>query len=119
MNAEFFHQFNQAFFQGDRQFIENNISEDIVWTMVGAESIVGKQAFLDAAFGMNEGYTGMDYSTELSLVENKGAALTGKMSRKGQDGTEKVYTYCDLYEVDDAKEGKIKTLITFVIELTE
>ena len=67
-NTDFFRQFNGAFFQGDRQFIEESIAEDIVWTMMGSEPIKGKQAFLDVAFGVDDGYTDMEYTTEQQMM---------------------------------------------------
>ena len=118
-NTDFFRQFNDAFFQGDRQFIEENITEDVVWTIVGSEPIVGKQAFLDVAFGMGEGYTDMDYTTELSLTNGREAALKGRMIRKGTGDAPKIYAYSDFYVLNDDDEGKIKEVTTFSIELKE
>lgn len=118
-NTDFFRQFNGAFFHGDRQFIEESITEDIVWTMVGSEPIKGKQAFLDVAFGVADGYTDMEYTTELSLTNGREAALKGKMTRKGTDDEPKIYAYCDFYVLDDEDDGKIKEMTTFVVELKE
>lgn len=118
-NTDFFRQFNGAFFQGDRQFIEANITEDIVWTMVGSEPIIGKQAFLDVAFGVGDGYSNMDYTAELSLTNGKEAALKGKMIRKGPGNASKTYAYCDFYVLDDEADSKVKELTTFVIELKD
>lgn len=118
-NTDFFRRFNGAFFQGDRQFIEESIAEDIVWTMVGSEPIKGKQAFLDVAFGVDDGYTDMEYTTELSLTNGREAALKGKMIRKGTGDVPKIYAYCDFYVLDDEDEGKIKEMTTFVVELKE
>ncbi|WP_223638780.1 nuclear transport factor 2 family protein [Planococcus sp. 4-30] len=118
-NTDFFRQFNGAFFQGDRQFIEESIAEDIVWTIVGSEPIKGKQAFLDVAFGVDDGYTDMEYTTELSLTNGREAALKGKMIRKGKGDVPKIYAYCDFYVLDDEDEGKIKEMTTFVVELKE
>ncbi|MGH2317926.1 nuclear transport factor 2 family protein [Planococcus sp. SE5232] len=118
-NTDFFRQFNGAFFQGDRQFIEESIAEDIVWTIVGSEPIKGKQAFLDVAFGVDDGYTDMEYTTELSLTNGREAALKGKMIRKGTGDVPKIYAYCDFYVLDDEDEGKIKEMTTFVVELKE
>ncbi|WP_394119979.1 nuclear transport factor 2 family protein [Planococcus donghaensis] len=118
-NTDFFRRFNGAFFQGDRQFIEESIAEDIVWTMVGSEPIKGKQAFLDVAFGVDDGYTDMEYTTELSLTNGREAALKGKMIRKGTGEVPKVYAYCDFYVLDVEEEGKVKEMTTFVVELKE
>ena len=117
-DTDFFRQFNGAFFQGDREFIEASITDDVVWTIVGSEPIKGKQAFLDVAFGMDDGYVDMDYTTELSLTNGMEAALKGKMIKKGMGDAPKIYAYCDFYVLDE-EESKIKEMTTFVIELKE
>ncbi|ANU23263.1 nuclear transport factor 2 family protein [Planococcus donghaensis] len=118
-NADFFRQFNHAFFQGDREFIENNITDDVVWTMVGTESIVGKQAFLDTAFGLEEGYSDLEYWIDFSVTDAKKAALKGKMIRKTTDSTPKVYAFCDFYVLNDENDCKIKELTTFLVAIDE
>ena len=118
-DMDFFCQFNEAFFQGDREFIEASITEDVVWTIVGSEPIRGKQAFLDVAFGVEDGYTNMDCMTELSLTNGRKAALKGKMIKKGDRDEPKIYAFCDFYVLDDEEDGKIKDMTTFVIELKE
>ncbi|MCH4827921.1 nuclear transport factor 2 family protein [Planococcus halocryophilus] len=118
-NADFFRQFNHGFFQGDREFIENNITEDVVWKMVGSESIVGKQAFLDTAFGLEEGYSDLEYSIDFSVMNDNKAALKGKMIRKGTDDKPKVYAFCDFYELNGESECKVKELTTFLIAIEE
>ncbi|MGB6408975.1 MAG: nuclear transport factor 2 family protein [Planococcus donghaensis] len=118
-NADFFRQFNHAFFQGDREYIESNITEDVVWKMVGAESIVGKNAFLDTAFGLEEGYSDLEYSIDFSITNADKAALKGKMIRKGTNGTPKVYAFCDFYVLNDENERKVKELTTFLVAIDD
>lgn len=118
-NTDFFCHFNQAFFHGDRQFIEEHISEDVVWTIVGSEPIIGKSAFLDAAFGVEDGYKDVDFVIDLSIAANGQAAVKGTMKKKGTADEPKVYAYCDFYVMDAESGQKVKELTTFVIEIKE
>lgn len=118
-NTDFFYHFNSAFFHGDRLFIEDHISDDVVWTIVGSEPISGKQAFLDAAFGVEDGYQDVDFTIEISLATNGEAAVKGMMKKKGTADEPKVYAYCDFYVMDAESSEKVKELTTFVIEIKE
>lgn len=118
-NTDFFSHFNHAFFHGDRQFIEEHISEDVVWTIVGSEPIIGKPAFLDAAFGVEDGYKDVDFVIDLSVAANGEAAIKGTMKKKGTADEPKVYAYCDFYVMDSENQEKVKELTTFVIEIKE
>ncbi|WP_154669142.1 nuclear transport factor 2 family protein [Planococcus antarcticus] len=118
-NTDFFCHFNRAFFQGDRQFIEEHISENVVWTIVGSQSITGKQAFLDAAFGVEDGYRDVDFSIELSVATNGEAAVKGTMKKNGLAGEQKIYSYCDFYVMETEHSEKVKELTTFMIQIKE
>lgn len=116
-NTDFFCHFNSAFFQGDRQFIEEHISEDVVWTIVGSEPITGKQAFLDAAFGVEDGYQDVDFTIDFSVATNGEAAVKGTMKKKGMADEPKIYAYGDFYVMESESSEKVKELTTFVIEI--
>lgn len=116
-NADFFRQFNQAFFQGNQEFIRNNITEDVKWTMVGAETIRGKQAFLDTAFKVEEGYSNLEYSIDFLVTEDSKAVVKGKMKVKEPAGTSKLYAFCDLYVLSDEEESQIKEVTTFLMAI--
>lgn len=116
---DFFRQVNAAFFTGDKQFMENIATDDIVWTMVGSEPIQGKQAFLDAAFGVGA-YTDMAFDVDTVIANEKDAVVKGtmKMPEKA-GGTEKTYAFCDFYRLERNEGLKIKEMTTFVIELKQ
>ncbi|MBT2570808.1 nuclear transport factor 2 family protein [Planococcus sp. ISL-110] len=118
-NTDFFCHFNSAFFHGDRLFIENHIADDVVWTIVGSEPITGKQAFLDAAFGVEDGYRDVDFTIDIAVAANGEAAVKGTMKKKGLADKAKVYAYCDFYVMETESSEKVKELTTFVIELKE
>ena len=116
---EFFRQVNAAFFSGDKEFMENIATDDVVWTMVGNEPIHGKQAFLDAAFGIG-GYTEMVFDIDLVIANDTDAVVKGtmKMPEKA-GGTVKTYAFCDFYRLERGSTYKIKEMTTFVIELKQ
>lgn len=115
---DFFRHVNAAFFNGDKDFIANIASEDIVWTMVGSEPIHGKQAFLDAAFGIG-GYMEMTFYIDTVITNDTAAVVKGTMKMPEKAGHVKTYAYCDFYRIDPDRKGKIKEMTTFVIELKE
>lgn len=116
-DTDFFCHFNSAFFHGDRLFIENHIADDVVWTIVGSEPITGKQAFLDAAFGVEDGYGDVDFTIDHAVATNGEAAVKGTMIKKGLADEPKVYAYCDFYVMEAENSEKVKELTTFVIEV--
>lgn len=118
-DTDFFCHFNSAFFHGDRQFIEDHISDDVVWTIIGSEPIIGKSAFLDAAFGVEDGYKGVEFVIDLSVATNGEAAVKGTMKKRGDADEPKIYAYCDFYVMDTENTEKVKELTTFVIEIKE
>lgn len=115
---DFFRDFNAAFFNGDQQFVSGHVTEDVVWMMVGNEAIRGKKAFLDAAFGMG-GYTEMAFTIDSIVIQSLEAAAKGTMAMPGKNGESKTYAYCDFYLLDKdlEQEGKIKEMVSFVIEI--
>lgn len=116
-NQEFFRHVNEAFFTGDQEFISQNVTEDVVWTMVGSEPIRGKQAFLDAAFGVG-GFMQMEFTIDSLITHGMDAAVKGTMIMT-DEGSVKTYAYSDFYRLNKPKEGKIQELTSFVIELKQ
>ncbi|WP_422123260.1 nuclear transport factor 2 family protein [Planococcus sp. X10-3] len=113
---EFFRKFNAAFFQGDQDFIEEHVTDDVVWSIVGTESVKGKQGLLDAAFGIAD-FNNTEYNIE-SVICNKGeAAVKGVTKRTDENGKVRNFCYCDVYTLDTEQPEKVKSIITFVIEL--
>ncbi|QHJ71294.1 nuclear transport factor 2 family protein [Planococcus halotolerans] len=116
--VEFFSKFNAAFFKGDQEFINNHVTEDVTWSIVGAEPVKGKQGLLDAAFGVAD-FSNMEYEIE-SVICSKGEAAVKGISRRNDDeGNVRNFCYCDMYTLEGEHSEKVKSIITFVIELNQ
>ena len=109
---EFIRDFNIAFAGMDLNFLENAVTEDIVWEMVGGKTITGKTAFVETLKEM------LDFkATELTLnqIITHGAEGAGSGSMKFEDGT--TVHFADMYRFNGAKGQKIKTLTSYAIEV--
>lgn len=113
---EFFRKFNEAFFKGDQDFISDHVTEDVTWSIVGTEPVKGKQGLLDAAFGIAD-FNNMEYDIESVICSNGEAAVKGVSKRHDEEGNVRNFCYCDMYRLDEGNPVKVKSIITFVIEL--
>lgn len=116
--VEFFRNFNAAFFNGDQDFISEHVTEDVTWSIVGTEPVKGKQGLLDAAFGIAD-FSNMDYEIESVICSNGEAAVKGISRRNDDEGNARNFCYCDMYSLDSTQTEKVKSIITFVIELKQ
>jgi ketosteroid isomerase-like protein len=119
-SKDFFEQINQAFLEGNADFIAENVSEDVVWTMAGEKNLYGKEAFVQV---LNEMESGNERDAELTIERiietDLEAAVIGRMSGKDESGELKSYMYCDVYRFDEDGSGKIKELTAFIVETKE
>lgn len=114
--TDFLRDFNDAFFSGDQQFIEQHVTDDVEWIMVGAAHLKGKQALVDAAFGMQD-YTQLDYDVDMVVAQGQGGAVKGVMTATGGNGRERTYCYSDFYEMTGNGEQRIHKMTSFVVEI--
>ncbi|WP_033541274.1 nuclear transport factor 2 family protein [Planococcus sp. CAU13] len=115
---EFFRKFTSAFFKGDQDFISEHVTDDVLWSIVGTEPVKGKQGLLDAAFGVAD-FSNMEYEIE-SVICNEGeAAVKGVSRRKDVEGNPRNFCFCDVYTLDRGNPQKVKSIITFMIELQQ
>ncbi|MBT2582182.1 nuclear transport factor 2 family protein [Planococcus sp. ISL-109] len=114
--ADFLRDFNAAFFSGNQQFIEQHVTDDVEWIMVGATPLKGKQALVDAAFGMQD-YTQLDFDIDMIIAEGREGAVKGVMTATGGTGRERKYCYSDFYEMTGDAEPRIQKMTSFVVEI--
>jgi ketosteroid isomerase-like protein len=116
-NQQFFAKVNQAFIEGDIDFLADHVTDDVVWTMYGNKT-VGREAFMDCVKEMGMGNdTSVELTIEKLIAGGNEVALKGKVLANTETGKEKVYTYCDVYEMDGS--GKIKELTSFILDMKE
>ncbi|MCP2034644.1 ketosteroid isomerase-like protein [Planomicrobium sp. HSC-17F08] len=116
-NQQFFTKVNQAFIDGDIDFLADHVTDDVAWSMYG-NKMIGREAFLDCVKEMGMGNeTNVALTIENLIASGNEVALKGKMHANTDTGQEKVYTYCDIYVMDGA--GKIKELTSFYLDMKE
>lgn len=113
--ADFLRDFNDAFFNGKKEFIEQHVSDGVEWIMVGAMPLKGRQALVDAAFGMQD-YTQMEFEIDTVITGGQEGVVKGVMTAKGGNDRERKYCYCDFYEWQGEGHPKITKMTSFVVE---
>lgn len=113
---KFLRKFNEAFVNNDINFIIDSVEENITWTMVGEETVIGKE---EVAKLMNkmEGPSELDLKINSIIAQGNTAAVDGTMNMTDKEGKRKSYGFCDVYKFSGSKEQKILELKAYVIEI--
>ncbi|WP_163538358.1 nuclear transport factor 2 family protein [Gracilibacillus sp. YIM 98692] len=112
----FFRAFNEAFVYQDNETILESVTDDIVWRMVGIDTIKGKEN-LEQALGEMNSTDHFDLEIEHLITHGKEAAVNGMIHATKKDGEQKHYSFCDIYKLNKHKDGKIKEIISYVLEV--
>jgi ketosteroid isomerase-like protein len=111
----FLEKFNEAFAKADINYIIEQVSDDIVWDMVGDFLIKGKEAFNHSLKEM-EGVETLDMQIQNTIIEGRNAAVNGSMKVKESSGTIREFGFCDVYEFN--KEiTKIQKMTSYVLPI--
>lgn len=107
--------FNVAFAENEVEFILENVSDDVEWTIVGDREILGRDDFATAV----EGMTDPDVAAlTIDHVITHGATASVDGTLGLDDGS--VYAFCDVYDFSShAKDAKIQTMTSYVIEIAD
>lgn len=109
---EFLKDFNIAFAKGDVKFITENVTDEIVWNIIGDKKIEGKEKFTGELEQMKS-----EKAAELTISQvlshGKEGAANGIMTM--QNG--KKYAFSDFYRFKGAKGVKINSITSYVIEI--
>ena len=117
-NKEFFQKINEAFAEGNVDFIVENMTEDVHWNIVGESNIRGKGAVIKMLEPMR-GVVAEEYVTKKIIPHGNTAAIEGTMKMPNESGEKKTFAFCDIYTLDKFKNGKITKLTAYIIELDE
>ncbi|KGP72399.1 nuclear transport factor 2 family protein [Pontibacillus yanchengensis] len=110
---EFLKQFTIAFSKGDLSFLEEAISNDIYWNILGNEVIEGKDQFIECCKHMKSDILS-EVHMKTIITHGKSGAVEGMFNMKNQ----KRYAFCDMFQFTGAgKNAKIKELTSYVIEI--
>jgi hypothetical protein len=105
---------NDAFARGDTAFVIDNVADDIRWTMIGEPVVAGKAAFVQA-MSQPDVEPPQSLTLDSLILQGTRAVLEGTMTMNDGSGI-KTYGYCDVYELTDAEEPKIRVLRSYVVE---
>ncbi len=111
---ELIKKFNIAYAKSDIEFIIGSVTDDIVWDIVGESKIEGKAKFTEELKNMQVCKIN-ELTLDQILSHGKEGAVNGVM--KLENG--KTYAFADFYRFSGAKDTKIQSLTSYVIELPE
>lgn len=107
-------QINDAFAKNNTDFIVENVSDNIKWTVIGDFSVEGKEAFTKALKEM-EGDEPFELHIDHIITHGEHAAVNGVMtSAEGEQ-----YAFCDVYKLSGFKNPKISEITSYVIQEVE
>ncbi|UOQ49058.1 nuclear transport factor 2 family protein [Gracilibacillus caseinilyticus] len=115
-NQLFFREFNEALVRGESEKILASVTDDIVWRMVGNDTIKGIDTLAQALEGMNNG-NDFEQEIEHMITHGKEAAVNGLIHSTDKNGDQRHYSFCDIYKLNKHKDGKIKEIISYVLEI--
>ncbi|MCH7415860.1 nuclear transport factor 2 family protein [Belliella sp. R4-6] len=108
----FLKEFNIAFAKGNLEFIIENVTDEIVWNIIGDRKIEGKKKFTEE-LGKMKSKKATELIIEQILSHGKEGAANGIM--KMQNG--KKYAFSDFYVFKNTKSTDLKSITSYVIEL--
>lgn len=109
---EFIKEFNIAFAEGNVAFITENVTDDIVWNIIGDQKIEGIKAFT-AELEKMQSIKASELKLEQILSHGKEGAANGVMEM--ENGRE--YAFSDFYSFQSVKGKKIKGISSYCIEV--
>ncbi len=121
MNAteDLLRKINEAFVRNDREFILKNVTDDIVWNVVGYQDIIrGKEEF-ERVLKEMDGPRQMDLEIFNIVVQKGAAAVDGVILVKNELKKDKKYAFCDIYRLKGEKNPKISEMISYVINISK
>lgn len=109
--GKFLQKMNEAFAKSDTEYILQNVTDDIKWTVIGDQQIQGKDEFARALKEM-EAEEPFEIDIHNIITHGDSAAVDGIM--KSTNG--KSYSFCDVYKFRGLKNPQIKEMTSYVIE---
>lgn len=101
---------NAAVARGDNEGFLAHCTDDIVWTTVGGESLIGKDA---VRRWMVLGYAEPPLFTVTQWIcDGDDVAVLGSIALAAEDSTPTSHTYCDVWRFRD---GQMTELRAFVV----
>lgn len=115
---EFLRKVNQAFVDGDRDFLLDAISDDICWDIVGEKMVSGKIEFSEALEQMQE-LPPIEINIHNVVIQELSAVVTGIVVGRNHVGQKKNFGFCDVYELKQDEKLKIDKMTSYVIDISK
>ncbi|MDO6518991.1 nuclear transport factor 2 family protein [Zobellia uliginosa] len=109
---EFLKQFNIAFAKGDIAFLIENVTDDIVWNIIGDKTIEGIEVFAEELEKI-QSVKASELILDQILSHGKEGAANGWMTM--ENGMR--YAFSDFYLFQSAKGEKLKEITSYCIKL--
>lgn len=109
---EFLKQFNIAFAEGNVAFLTENVTDDIVWNIIGDKKLEGIEAFTEELEKM-QSVKASELRIDQILSHGKEGAANGTM--KMESGKE--FAFSDFYIFHSAKGKKIVAITSYCLEV--
>lgn len=100
---------NAAFARNDIEGFLVHCADDVVFTMVGHETLRGKDAVRKSMGSMNQDPP--VFTVQNVIAEGDAATAHGEMMMKEKDGTIAPYAYCDIYRFRGDRIAELKAFV--------
>lgn len=98
--------------KGEVKFISENVTDEIVWNIIGDKKVEGKEKFIEELEKMKS-----EKATELTIEQvlshGKEGAANGTMKMKNG----KKYAFSNFYIFKNTKSTDLKSITSYVIEI--
>ena len=106
---------NETFTKGDTEGFLSYCNDDLKWTIVGEETVTGKDA-VRSFMAQMEGCEPPAFGVDAMAVDGDNVAAHGSMTMKDENGKEIAYRYCDFYRF---KNGLVSELTSYIVKTTK
>jgi ketosteroid isomerase-like protein len=116
-NRAFIDKINEAWAKGDTAYLLASVTDDVRFEMVGGDAAEGKDAFAKM-FAANAGAPAPRITVTDIIAHGASAVVEGTMDMADQSGEVRHYAFCDIYRLSSAENGKIRSLTSYMLEVT-
>lgn len=109
---EFLKDFNVAYGKGNPDFLTENVTDDIVWKIIGDKTIEGKEKYAAALEEMKEMEV-TEMTIEKVVTHGKEGAVNGTLTM----GDGETYAFADFYEFKNTRAKELRSITSYVIEI--
>ena len=111
-NKEIVEKVNAAFSENKPEVFLDHCRDDVEWTIVGDQTLMGKTAIREFMASMGDAPP-PKFTVDEIIAGGDSVACYGDMTMADENGNDAAYSFCDVYRFDS---GKIKALRSFVVK---